>query len=94
MYPTARSTAPGGSSSRPIVRARWKNVSESVEPSMDGYRSGSMASMSSRFTRWKSAISPLCIHSHFPYRNGWQFVCCTGEPEDARMWASTIPELR
>jgi hypothetical protein len=34
MKPTARSTAEGGSSSRPKVRARKKNSSVSVEPSI------------------------------------------------------------
>ena len=36
MSPTARSTAPGGSSSSPSVRARKKNTSESVDPSISG----------------------------------------------------------
>jgi hypothetical protein len=35
-------------------------------------------------------MEPLCIHSQRPCRNGWQFVCCTGVPVDARMWANTI----
>ena len=38
----------------------------SVEPSIDGYSSGSTARTSSRFTRWKSPRAPLCIHSQFP----------------------------
>jgi len=36
ITPTARSTAAGGSSSRPSVSARKKKVSESVEPSTEG----------------------------------------------------------
>ena len=35
---------------------------------------------------------PLCIHSQRPCRNGWQFVCCTGEPMAARMCANTRGE--
>ena len=41
---------------------------------------------------WKSRITPLCIHSQRPWRNGWQFVCWTGLPLDARMWAKTMCE--
>ena len=37
-------------------------------------------------------MSPLCIHSQRPWRNGWQFVCWTGEPDDARMCAKTISD--
>ena len=36
-------------------------------------------------------MTPLCIHSQRPWRNGWQFVCCTAEPVEARMWAKTRP---
>ena len=43
-------------------------------------------------TSWNRAIEPLCIHSQLPWRNGWQFVCCTGVPVEARMWAKTSPE--
>ena len=49
-----------------------------------------MRSVSSRRTSWNPAMEPLCIHSQRPCRNGWQFVCCTGVPVDARMWANTI----
>jgi hypothetical protein len=31
--------------------------------------------------------APLCTKSHRPWRNGWQFVCWTGVPVVARMWA-------
>ena len=41
------------------------------------------------FTSWKLADTPLCIHSQRPWRNGWQFVCCTGDPVEARMCAKT-----
>ena len=92
MNPTAFATASGGSSSSPKVSARKKNVSESVEPSISGYSDGSTAKTRSRFTTWKSRITPLCIHSHLSYRNGWQFVSCTGLPVDARMWAKTSGE--
>ena len=34
-------------------------------------------------------MTPLCIHSQRPWRKGWQFVCWTGEPEEARMCAKT-----
>ena len=44
-------------------------------------------------TSWKSRITPLCIHSQRPWRNGWQFVCWTGEPDEARMCANTSGEL-
>ena len=40
MSPTARATAAGGSSSRPKVRARKKNSSESVDPSISGNSAG------------------------------------------------------
>ena len=53
---------------------------------------GSTASWSSRFTSWNCAIDPLCIHSQRPWRNGWQFVHCTGVPVAALMWAKTTPE--
>ena len=33
------------------------------------------------------------MNSQLPWRNGWQFVCWTGEPVDARMWASTRGDL-
>ena len=59
ISPTARSTAPGGSSSRPSVSARKKNTSESVEPSIAGYSVGSTASTRSRFTSWKSRDQPV-----------------------------------
>ena len=38
---------------------------------------------------WKPSMKPLCIHSQRPCRNGWQLVCCTGEPVEARMCAKT-----
>ena len=38
-------------------------------------------------------MTPLCIHSQRPWRKGWQFVCCTGEPDEARMCAKTSREL-
>ena len=37
-------------------------------------------------------MAPLCIQSQRPWRNGWQFVCCTGVPVEARMCAKTRPE--
>ena len=40
-------------------------ISESVEPSISGYSSGSTASTSSRRTSGNFAISPLCIHNQF-----------------------------
>ena len=36
-------------------------------------------------------MSPLCIHSQLPWRNGWQFVCWIAEPVEARMCAKTRP---
>ena len=33
------------------------------------------------------------MNSQRPWRNGWQFVCWTGEPVEARMCANTSPEL-
>ena len=32
-------------------------------------------------------MKPLCTNSQRPWRNGWQFVCCTGDPIAARMCA-------
>ena len=32
-------------------------------------------------------MNPLCTKSHLPWRNGWQFVCWTGEPIAARTCA-------
>ena len=32
------------------------------------------------------------MNSQRPLRNGWQFVCCTGEPVEARMCANTSAE--
>jgi hypothetical protein len=77
-----------------MLSARKKNTSESVDPSIRGYRLGSTARTSSRLTRENSPMSPLCIQSQLPNRNGWQFVSCTGDPDDARMCANTRPELR
>ena len=37
----------------------------------------------------KSRIAPLCMNSQFLYRKGWQFVCWTGLPVDARTCAKT-----
>ena len=54
MNPTARATAAGGSCSRPKVRARKKNTSESVDPAISGKSTGSTSSISERFTRRKS----------------------------------------
>ena len=68
-------------------------TSESVEPSMSGYRSGSTAIVSSRRRCGQSAMKPLCTNSHLPCLNGWQFVCCTGMPElAARTWARNSGE--
>ena len=39
-------------------------------------------------------MTPLCIHSQRPCRNGWQFVSCTGVPDEARMCAKTTPDSR
>ena len=41
---------------------------------------------------WKPSTKPLCMNSQRPLRNGWQFVCCTGEPVEARMCAKTSGE--
>ena len=41
---------------------------------------------------WKPSTKPLCMKSQRPLRNGWQFVCCTGEPVEARMCAKTSGE--
>ena len=80
--PPGRTSAPGRTC-----------ISESVEPSIVGKSDGSTASTRSRLTLWKSRISPLCIHSQRPWRNGWQLVCCTGEPVEARMWAKNSGAL-
>ena len=40
----------------------------------------------------KSWMAPLCIQSQRPWRNGWQFVCWTGVPVEARMCAKTVRE--
>lgn len=37
-------------------------------------------------------MAPLCIHIQRPYRKGWQLVCCTAVPVDARMWAKNSGE--
>jgi hypothetical protein len=42
--------------------------------------------------RWKPEMAPLCIHIQRPCRKGWQFVCCTAVPVDARMWAKNNGE--
>jgi len=42
----------------------------------------------------KSRINPLCIHSQEPCRNGWQLVCWTAPPVEARMWANTTGDTR
>lgn len=46
----------------------------------------------SRLTAAKSPRCPLCIHSQRPCRKGWQFVCWTVEPLEARMCAKTSRE--
>ena len=89
MSPTAAATPERGSCSSPKVRARKKNSSESVAPSISGKSEGSTAMANSRFTAGKSQMSPLCIHSQLPWRNGWQLVCWTAEPVEARMCAKT-----
>jgi hypothetical protein len=43
-------------------------------------------------TAAKPSMNPLCIHSQRPYRNGWQFVCCTADPIAARMCAKNSGE--
>src|SRR5881628_607919 len=35
-------------------------------------------------------MTPLCANSQLRWRNGWQFVCCTGVPVVARMCARKI----
>ena len=32
-------------------------------------------------------MNPLWTNSHLPWRNGWQFVCWTGDPIAARTCA-------
>ena len=60
---------------------------------MSANRSGSTSMARSRFISWKPARAPLCIHSQLSWRKGWQLVCCTAEPVEARMWAKTRPAL-
>ncbi|CAH0281755.1 hypothetical protein SRABI26_03964 [Arthrobacter sp. Bi26] len=91
ISPTAAATAVRGSCSSPKVSARKKKSSESVAPSISGKSVGSTAMTKSRLTVAKSLMSPLCIHSHRPWRNGWQLVCWTAEPVEARMCAKTRP---
>ena len=38
-------------------------------------------------------MNPLWTNIHWPYRNGWQLVCCTGVPVEARTWARNSGEL-
>ena len=59
-----------------------------------GSAPGLTASVRSRFTAWYSRIMPLCIQSQRPCWNGWQFVCWTGDPVEARMCAKTRPDVR
>ena len=59
ISPTARSTAPGGSSSSPSVSARKKNTSESVEPSIAGYSAGRPRARGRASRSWKSRITPV-----------------------------------
>ena len=67
-------------------------TSESAEPSMAGYSDGSTASTSSRFTLANSRIIPLWTQSQRPWRKGWQLVCWTAVPVEARMWARNSGE--
>ena len=90
--PTARAKAARGSSSRPNVLARKNSISVSVVPSMSPKSAGSTIIARSRFIAWKPSMYPLCMNSHEPARNGWQLVCCTGEPIAARMCAKTCGE--
>src|SRR5918997_236736 len=70
---------------------------------MYGYSDSSTANVSSRFSRAKSCTRPLWTQSHRPYRNGWQLVCWTAVPVEARMcarksgdstWPATSRRLR
>ena len=86
--PRGRLRSPGRPTS-PKVSARKKSVSESVDPSMSGVQRGvDRRAIRSRFSRGSPASEPLCIHSQFSNRNGWQLLRCTGVPVEARMWAN------
>src|SRR5215207_6246719 len=70
---------------------------------MYGYNESSTASASSRLTRPKSFTNPLWTHSQRPWRKGWQLVCWTAVPVEARMcarkmgdstWLATSRRLR
>ncbi len=61
---------------------------------MSGNSAGSISSMRSRRTLCISRIIPLCMNSHLPWRNGWQFVCWMAPPVEARMCASTSGDFR
>src|SRR4029450_5785452 len=37
-------------------------------------------------------MRPLWTHSQRPWRNGWQLVCWTAVPVEARMWARNSGE--
>src|SRR5215203_7075348 len=56
---------------------------------MSGKSTGSTSMARSRRTLRSPSMYPLCIHNQRPWRNGWQLVCWTGDPVDARMCAST-----
>ena len=58
--------------------------SESVLPTICGYRSRSMPRTTSSLMRWKSLMKPLWTNRMPSWRNGWQLDCCTGEPIAAR----------
>src|SRR5215218_3078027 len=60
---------------------------------MEAYSDSSTARASSRFRRGNSRTRPLWTHSQRPWRKGWQFVCWTAVPVEARMWARNNGEL-
>ena len=87
--PTARATAAGGSSSRPKVSARKNSSSVSVVPSMSAIAVRVHRHRQVALHRVEPADESVVHPQPVPRRNGWQFVCCTGEPIAARMCAKT-----
>ena len=61
---------------------------------MSAKSDGSTANASSRLTVANSRMSPLCIQSQPPCRNGWQLVCWIAPPVEARMCANTSCDSR
>ena len=54
---------------------------------MYGYSDSSTASARSRFTRAEVVHEAVVDPEPLPWRNGWQLVCWTAVPVEARMWA-------